>query len=395
MSHNDLDHYRSLYLKELTDSVIPFWEKHCPDHVNGGYFTCLDRDGSVYDTEKFMWMQWRIVWMFSELYVKLEQRPEWLRLAKSGYDFLTKHGRDSQGRYYFSLTADGRPTSAAHSVFSECFAVMGAAAYYRASGNVDARREAVLAFDAYLSREHAPKGEFSKDLGGKPAMKSLGFYMMKINLFAVLEDSLDDLTYREETQATYTAVLDQFWNPALKVIFENVPVDGGFDLSSMAGRHLNPGHAIEAMWFVMNLAHRMGDTDAVRRAADIVLAELEYGWDKEFGGIYYFMDALGKPHVELQWNMKLWWVHNEALIACAMGYKLTGDTRFKKCFDRVHDWSWSRFPDHEFGEWYGYLDRHGDVTHQLKGGKWKGFFHLPRMLLVCTEILTPDWEARV
>ena len=192
MPHNDLDHYRSLYLRELTDNVIPFWERHCPDTVNGAFFTCLDRDGSVYDTEKFMWMQWRLVWMFSELYTKLEQKPEWLALAKSGFDFLTQHGRDSQVRYYFSLTADGRPTSAAHSVYSECFAVMGAAAYFRATGNVDARREALRAFDAYVSREHSPKGEFSKDMDGKARMKSLGFYMMKINLLAVLDECLSD-----------------------------------------------------------------------------------------------------------------------------------------------------------------------------------------------------------
>ena len=53
----------------------------------------------------------------------------------------------------------------------------------------------------------------------------------------------------------------------------------------------------------------------IRRAADIVKALLEFGTDREYGGIYYFMDVLGKPHLELQWDMKLWWPHNEATLA--------------------------------------------------------------------------------
>ena len=382
-----LDKYGSLYRDTLINDVIPFWMKNCPDKEYGAYFTCLDRDGSVYDTEKFMWMQWRVVWMLSELYAKLEAREEWLHLAESGYRFLTKHGRDEKGRYYFSLARDGRPAMAPYSVFSECFAVMGCAAYFRATGDEAAKVEAIRAFENYVSRESLPKGEWTKELPGKTSYKSLGFYMMKANLYAVLEECLGDTSFKESMQETIRTVLSQFWNPDHKVMFENVGLDGRFDYNSMSGRQLNPGHAIEAMWFIMNLAAGMGDMETVQKAADVVLAELEFGWDKEYGGIYYFMDVLGKPHVELQWNMKLWWVHNEALIATAMAYKLTGRREFAEWFERVHDWAWSHFPDKEMGEWYGYLDRYGNVTHTLKGGKWKGFFHLPRMLLVVGNLL--------
>ena len=57
---------RARYEEELYDCVIPFWEQHCVDTQYGGYFTSLDRDGSVYDTEKYLWMQWRIVYMFAK-----------------------------------------------------------------------------------------------------------------------------------------------------------------------------------------------------------------------------------------------------------------------------------------------------------------------------------------
>jgi N-acylglucosamine 2-epimerase len=379
--------YRETYERSLMEDVIPFWVRHCPDRAEGGYFTCLDRDGSVYDTEKYMWVQWRIVWMLSELYVKVDRNPEWLALAENGYNFLMRHGRDGQGRYYFSLNRAGEPAMAPYSVFSECFAVMGCAALFRANGDPAARAEALRAYAAYLAREDRPKGEWTKELPGRKPMRSLGFYMMKVNLQMVLRECLGDTTHDAELARTVDLVFNTFWNPDKKVLFENVGLDGAFDLDSMSGRHLNPGHALEAMWFILHAAKQLNRPDWIPRAAEIILAELELGWDREHGGIYYFMDVLGKPHVELQWNMKLWWVHNEAILAAAMAYRLTGRAEFADWFDKLHTYTWARYPDPQYGEWLGYLDRFGNPTHYLKGGKWKGFFHLPRMLLVGRDLL--------
>jgi N-acylglucosamine 2-epimerase len=378
--------YQADYLKTLETDAIPFWLRHSPDREHGGFLTCLDRDGSVYDTEKFMWLQWRMVWMLSDLYVKLERNPEWLALAESGYRFLMKHGRDDKGRYYFALNREGQPSMAPYSVFSECFVVMGCAALYRANGDPAAKAEALRAYAGYLAREDRPKGEWTKEMPGRKPMRSLGFYMMKVNLQMVLRECLGDTSHDAELAKTVDFVLQAFWDPGRRVLFENVGLDGRFDLESMAGRHLNPGHALEAMWFILHAAKALKRADWIPRAADIIRAELEFGWDKEHGGIYYFMDVLGKPHVELQWNMKLWWVHNEALLAAAMAYRMTGQELFADWFDKLHDWTWARYPDPQYGEWFGYLDREGKPTHYMKGGKWKGFFHLPRMLLVLGQL---------
>jgi N-acylglucosamine 2-epimerase len=37
--------------------------------------------------------------------------------------------------------------------------------------------------------------------------------------------------------------------------------------------------------------------------------------------------------------------------------------------------------------WYGYLNRRGEVLFSLKGGKWKGFFHVPRGFYQLWQIL--------
>ena len=85
--------------------------------------------------------------------------------------------------------------------------------------------------------------------------------------------------------------------------------------------------------------------------------------------------------------MKLWWVHNECLIATLMAYNLTGDEYFAEWYERLHEYIFSHFPDKEFGEWFGYLHRDGTVSHTQKGSLWKGPYHLPRCMMLCELIL--------
>ena len=49
--------------EELARSA-DFWLKNGMDPVNGGVYTCLDRKGEIYSTDKSVWMQGRCGWMF-------------------------------------------------------------------------------------------------------------------------------------------------------------------------------------------------------------------------------------------------------------------------------------------------------------------------------------------
>ena len=112
------------YKRELFEGIIPFWEKYSPDRKFGGYYTCLDRDGTVYDTDKFVWLQCRQVWMFSMLYNRYQKNPEWLDIAKLGADFLLKHGMDEGGNWYFALDRRGKPLVMPYNIFSDFFVLV-------------------------------------------------------------------------------------------------------------------------------------------------------------------------------------------------------------------------------------------------------------------------------
>jgi N-acylglucosamine 2-epimerase len=375
------------YEAELVNSIIPFWENNCVDVEYGGYFTMLDRDGSVYDTMKYMWMQWRIVYMFATLYSSISRKNEWLDIAVNGFDFLTRYGKSEDGSYYFSLNRRGVPAMAPYSIFSDCFAAMGAAALFKATGEKRYKAEADAAMKIYINRLDSPKGKWEKSLPGRGSRLGLGSYMILANLGNVMADCLQTDEYDQDTAEAVDTVMNKFWDPELKVMFENINEDGSFDLDSCEGRFVNPGHGLESMWFILQYAEKNGRDDLIGRACDYIYGLYQFGLDRDYGGLYYFMDALGKPHLELQWDMKLWWVHNEALIAALYAWRLSGDDKFREMFENLDAWTWKHFPDPEYGEWFGYLNRRGEPTHLLKGGKWKTFFHLPRFLLICGEQL--------
>ena len=373
------------YENELANNVIPFWEKNCVDNQFGGYFTMLDRDGSVYDTDKYMWMQWRIVYLFAAFSRTRFAKDNYLDIAKNGFDFLTKYGKSSDGTYYFALNRQGLPATAPYNIYSDCFAAMGAAALYQATGECKYYEEAKSAMNSYIARMDNPKGRWEKGMEGRAKRLSLGHFMMLANLAAVMKEMLNTDEYEEAAAKAVDTVLEKFWNPELGILFENVNLDGSFDLDSCEGRFVNPGHGLESMWFVLQYAERKNRPDIVAKACEIIKGIFSYGIDKEYGGLYYFLDALNKPHLELQWDMKLWWPHCEALIACLYAYRLTKDEYFLHKYKEIDKYTWEHFKDKEYPEWYGYLNRQGEVTHSLKGGKWKTFFHLPRALWFCSN----------
>lgn len=367
------------YRHELLVNVVPFWEKHSKDTVFGGYFTCLDRQGNVYDTDKFIWLQGRQVWMFSTLFNKVEQKPEWLEMALHGATFLQKYGHDGNLNWYFSLTREGKPLVQPYNIFSDCFATMAFGQLFQATGEARFGEIAQNTFSNILKRSDNPKGQYSKAVPGTRPLKGFSLPMILCNLSLEIEHLLPRDLVEQTIETCIREVMEVFYDPHTGLILENVKPDGSFS-DSFEGRLLNPGHAIEAMWFIMDLAVRLNRPALTQQAVEIMLRTLEHGWDKQFGGIFYFMDIKSYPPQQLEWDQKLWWVHVETLISLIKGYALTGNPDCLAWFEKVHDYTWSHFADSEFGEWFGYLNRRGEVLLPLKGGKWKGCFHVPRGL---------------
>jgi N-acylglucosamine 2-epimerase len=373
--------YSKLYKSCLLDDIIPFWELNSLDKTNGGYYTCLNREGEVFDKDKFIWLQGRQAWMFALLYNQIEKKQSWLEISKLGIDFLKNKAMDSEGNFYFSTTETGSPLIQPYNIFSDCFAAMAFSQYAKASGD---KEFADLARETYfniLKKKDDPKGKYEKSTGNRP-LKNFALPMILSNLVLELEDVLDQDEVEKTIDFAVHEVMEVFLDKESGLIYEFVRPDGTHE-DSFNGRLLNPGHGIEAMWFMIDIGSRRNDQKLIKKASDTILKILEYSWDSKYGGIYYFLDACGHPPQQLEWDQKLWWVHLESLVALAKAFEFTRDQKIADWYQKVHDYSWGHFSDPENGEWFGYLNRQGEVLLNLKGGKWKGCFHVPRAMYQC------------
>src|SRR5699024_5109705 len=231
-----------------------------------------------------------------------------------------------------------------------------------------------IAIDTYqniLSRRDNPKGVYEKSVPGTRPLKGFALPMILSVLTLEMEEVLDKEQVQKSLDRCIHEVTEVFWDEENKLMYEHVLRDGSHS-DSYEGRLINPGHGIEAMWFLMEIARRRDDRQLIDRSVQITLDLLNYGWDKKYGGIFYFLDVKGHPPLQLEWDQKLWWVHLESLISLSKGYLLTGKEECRAWYYKVHQYSWKHFPDPEDGEWFGYLNRQGKSYTSLKGSKWKG-----------------------
>lgn len=385
---------RNFYKEHLLDNVVPFWmNSDLLDKENGGYITSVDRFGKSYNDDKSVWFQGRCLWTFSTLCERYGVREEWKKAAEIGKEFLEKYCFDSDGRMYFTVTKEGKPLRKRRYMFSESFFVVGMAQYGKTFGDNDALKKAEDCFELMMQIYKDPLSDpfkiTPKSYSETRNERSAAVPMVLISSAELLRRCDPDRQdyYNDICKSITDDIMKYHYHPELKCSLENVLSVDGSHVDNPSGRTINPGHSCENAWFLMCQAIYNNDDKLLKNALSIFDFAFERGWDKGYGGMLYFVDLDNRPCEQLEWDMKLWWVHNEVLIASLMAYALTNDEKCWERFKLVHEYSFSHFADKEYSEWYGYLHRDGTVSHTQKGSLWKGPYHLPRCLMFCEELL--------
>ena len=372
------------YRDDLVNNIMPFWLKNGLDRMNGGVYTCVDRDGSLIDSTKSVWFQGRFAFVCSFAYNTIEKNPEWLAAAKSTIDFIEAHCFDKDGRMYFEVMSDGTPLRKRRYVFSESFAAIAMAEYAKASGDNSYAEKALKLFKDIRHFVATPGYMEPKYLDALQA-KGHSLVMILINTASrirnVISDPVLDLQINESI-----ASLKDFMKPEFNALLEMVGPNGEF-IDTINGRLINPGHCIETAWFLLEEAKNRGwDKEITAQALQILDWSWEWGWDKQYGGIINFRDCRNLPPQDYSQDMKFWWPQTEAIIATLYAYEATGDDKYLIWHKQISEWTYAHFPDEEFGEWYGYLHRDGTVAQPAKGNIFKGPFHIPRMMIKSYEL---------
>ena len=375
------------YHDQLFLDCVPFWWPRAVDDECGGFLHCFDRDGSLVDDDKSVWAQGRMSWMLLTLYLDHERRPEWLAWAEHGLRFLGEKCVDpADGRMFFQVARDGTPLRKRRYAYSESFAAIAYAAHAAATGSGESADRARHWFERFVRWNFQPNSAPPKFTGARP-LEALGPRMITL---VTAQELVLRLGASPELNGWIDRCIEEiqrlFVKPDLEVVMETVAPDGSIS-DHFDGRTLNPGHAIEGAWFILEEARRRNNSaEWITLGCQMLDWMWQRGWDEEFGGLFYFRDVFHKPVQEYWQSMKFWWPHDEALIATLLAHQLTGDAKYLAWHEQLRAWSFRHFADPTHGEWYGYLQRDGSVSSALKGSLWKSFFHHPRAMGRCFRI---------
>ena len=372
----------------LLENILPFWLSNAIDYENGGIFTQLDKSGRIYGREKSVWFQGRALWVFSKAYNLTSQNQAYLKAAECIYNFLSKC-TDTDGRMFFTVTEDGRQLQKRRYYFSETFAAIGCAEYYKATGRPDVLAAAEAYFDVAWEcftgiRKNAPKVAPEN-----APMKALSPVMIMLSTAQTMAGACRD--NKEKYDRIAKACLEEILHGGFltdRALLESVSLESK-PVDTPAGRVVNPGHSMEAAWFLLLEGIRSNCNEALEAGKKIIDLTWPLGWDDVHGGILAFRDVNGNPPMQLEWDMKLWWPQCETLIALRMAYLLFGEECYQRKYAQVLAYCEKHFVDKDDGEWYGYLHYDNTPSTTLKGNIFKGPFHIPRLYMLL-DVLDAD-----
>ncbi len=375
--------YYDLYDKTLNSEVMPFWLAHSRDE-SGAINNCITEDGKVLSRDRYIWSQGRALWTYSAMYNRVEKKQEYLDAATGLFEYLRSTGRADNGTWNYLYDGEGNLKEGEVSIYVDGFVLIGMTEYYMATKNEEALRIALETFENTNRRLNNPGSYKVAPYVIPEGMKTHGVNMIFSFFYHCLAKAANRKDIAEISHTLALEVLDKFYVAEKDAVLEFVNVDGTFS-DTPEGRSCVPGHAIECMWFLINIFEDANEPENIEKCCHIIKRHIELGLDTKNGGIQLALDIDGKEPVF--WGKptyKPWWVQVEALVATAYAYKHTKDTWYLDTHKAICEYAFSHYPSGS-GDWYNWLDYNGNVGESA-ALPVKDPFHLPRALIYLRDL---------
>ncbi len=378
--------------KELTERILPFWNR-LRDDENGGFYGFMDNDLNVDKTaDKGVILTSRILWFYSSCYRTLGDEYL-LDTARHAYEFLKKCVDTVNGGVWWMMTYDGKPIDTMKHTYNQAFAIYALSAYYLASKDKTALDLALELFHtvedkcrddvAYLEAmsedwQIIPNDALSEN--GLMADKTMNTVLHLIEAYTVLLEACENgesAHIEERLMFLLKIAEDKIFNGGkncLRVFFDR-------EFNEIGDIH-SYGHDIEASWLIDRACEVIGERRfmAKWRFIDLRIAENIYDIAFENGAVNNERenDKVDKKRV--------WWVQAESVVGFVNAFQQGGDKKFLDAADKVFEWIETKQTDkRENSEWWGEVDFDGKPMQTVNMvNPWKCPYHNGRM---CIEVI--------
>ncbi len=376
----DIKKLAEQYRHELTQNLLPYWERYAFDPQYGGVFEALDEEGEVISTDKPVALQAQAVWAFAFAHNYLGPNSEWLQRAQQTARFLLEKGRDDKGNWYQQLDRRGTPLTKSTDHFPALYAALALGQLTQATGEDAHAEDAQKTLAKLLRKRDSLLKKQKENPGGVPSggapsggALSVGRAFKSLEEFALIGHALlevqkyaDPKWYNKTLDRYVEEMTSDFYDKRTDILLENVTPEGHF-WDCPAGRTLVPGRVFEVANFMMDIADRTRNRKLLNQMLDLTELTIRAAWDEARDGFFHQMDIKSQPPLDARWCHKLAWVHLEALPALLKAHLLSARPIFLETFEKAHNYIWKNFPDSESGAWFQELTREGApfVRHKI------------------------------
>lgn len=378
--------------KELTERIIPFWNK-LRDDENGGFYGFVNNDLQVdKKADKGVILTSRILWFYSAAYMVLKDEAL-LDNARHAFEFLKKCVDRENGGVYWMMTYDGKPADTMKHAYNQAFAVYALSQFCLASKEQEALDLALELFHtieekctddiAYLEAmsidwKIVPNDALSEN--GLMADKTMNTVLHLIEAYTVLLEACNN-SESGKVEERLLFLLDVAKNKifngeknCLRVFFDR-------ELNQIGDIH-SYGHDIEATWLIDRACETVGDRRLMAdwRFRNLRIAEniLDIAFENGAVNNERENDKIDKKRV--------WWVQAESVVGFVNAFQQGGEKKFIDAAETVFNWIETKQTDkRENSEWWGEVSFEGEpmLTVDMVN-PWKCPYHNGRM---CIEII--------
>jgi len=389
-----LNHLEKFAFYQLEKYILPFWRNHSMDHESGGFFGQINNDMSIVrEAEKGLILNARILWTFSAVYKKFNQKPD-LELAHRAYNYINSYFNDSHyGGYYWSLNRDGSPKETKKQIYAQAFVIYALSEYYKITGDHLILKKAIDLFhlieensfdkmkNGYIearSREWKEMADIrlsEKDMNEKKSMNThLHILEAYANLYLVWKDPFLKKQLENLIRLFAGKIIDQ--NDSHQILFFD---DDWNPRSSI----ISFGHDIETSWLLHKAAlisENLELMNSITQLSIRMCEAIKKGLSPK-GALYYESDRKRK-HQEHEIE---WWAQAEGVVGYLNAYSLTRNPDYLDIALGMTRFIENYIVDKKNGEWFFRVTEEGEpiLSHE-KAGFWKCPYHNTRM---CLELL--------
>lgn len=376
----DLKGLYEKYKAYLFTDYLPFLERYVYDQEYGGYFWNTSYAGQRLSSSKRTWYDARGAWVYCNLYMHLDANPTYLLRAKQTLDLLDRAKDPNQAYWPWSYSQQGSNLGERDGdIYGNLFVAEAFAAYAEATGELnywERAKEIVLgAFANYQKADYRYQLEYSPEASFTEAEEVLGHYMIFLHLCTAMLRYKEDLDLQELKECCVKALVDNHIYPEQGLMPE-IRTKSGQPLPEGISQFICLGHAIEALWMLMDEAQRTGDVELFQLAALRFKHHLEVAWDRVYGGVFHFLDHLDACKF---FTDKVLWAQQEAMIGCLILIEAWDDQWAKDWFAKLALYVNTHFIRHDlpYKPWKLNGDR---KMNQLTEGFRIENYHHPRFL---------------